>query len=125
MLEEGAGLGLAEDVVAHGRIETGEGAELIDPVRVREEAAVEDDVDVERQSVLVAEGDDVDPEVSRIAGAEQVAHAVAEPMHVQVARVDDDVGVGLQRFDRARSRSMAWARVPPSTAKGWRRRVSS
>ncbi len=60
LLEERLRVGLAEHVVAHGRVAAVERAQLLDPVRVREEAAVEDEVDVERQPVLVAEAHDAD-----------------------------------------------------------------
>ena len=60
LLEERLRVGLREHVVAHRRVAAGERAQLVDPVRVREEAAVEHEVDVERQAVLVAEAHDVD-----------------------------------------------------------------
>ena len=59
LVEELAGAGLLEHVVADGRVPTRERPQLLDPVRVREEAAVEHEVDVEREPVLVAERHDV------------------------------------------------------------------
>src|SRR5690606_28201437 len=49
---------LVEHVPADGLVEAGVGAQLVHPVRVGQEPAVEHDVDVERQAVLVPEGHD-------------------------------------------------------------------
>ena len=60
LVEELPGAALREHVVADGRVEPGERAQLLDPVRVRQEPAVEHEIDVEREPVLVAERHDVD-----------------------------------------------------------------
>src|SRR5436190_7304527 len=59
LVEEVARLRLAQHVVAHTPVFARQRTQLVDPVRIREKAAVEHEVDVERQSVLVTERDDV------------------------------------------------------------------
>ena len=54
-VEEGAGRLLAQDEVAHGLVEARQRAEVLDPVGVGQEPAVEDEIGVEGQAVLVAE----------------------------------------------------------------------
>src|SRR3954447_22849011 len=51
-LEERLGLGLVQDVVADVGVEPVERAQLVDPMGVGEEAAVDHVVDVERKAVL-------------------------------------------------------------------------
>src|SRR5689334_17448586 len=60
LVEELTRARLGEHVVTHGCVETGEGSQLLDPMRVGKEPAVEHEIDVEREPVLVAECDDVD-----------------------------------------------------------------
>src|SRR5580704_14412390 len=55
LLEERSGLGLPQHPFPHRIVEAAVGAELLDPERVRQEAAVEHDVDVEWDAVLVPE----------------------------------------------------------------------
>src|SRR3954451_15097128 len=78
LVEELARPALREHVVAHRRVASRERAQLIDPVRVGKEAAVEHEVDVEREPVLVPERHDVHLE-RRFRGVlrEQLAQAVA------------------------------------------------
>src|SRR5438067_518463 len=61
---------LLQYVVAHWVVEPGERAQIVDPMRVRQEATVEHHVDVERKTVLVAERDDADLQsgVDRVCG---------------------------------------------------------
>ena len=92
-------LRLAEDVVAHCLIAARERAKVVDPMRVREEAAVEHHVDVEREAVLVAERHHahLQPGVERVAG-EQLDDPGPQLVDVEIAGVDDDVGLLLQRL---------------------------
>ena len=79
-------VGLRQHVVADRRVEPGQRPQLVDPVRVRQEAAVEHEVDVEREAVLVAERHDVD--LQRAVGGvlgEELAQPVAQLVHVEVA----------------------------------------
>src|SRR3989440_8521094 len=57
--EELPGRLLPEHVAAYPAVQAGEGPELLHPVGVREEADIEDQVGVEGDAVLVAEGDHV------------------------------------------------------------------
>ncbi len=70
-------------------------------MRVREEAAVEDEVDVEGQAVLVPERHTFTciPSVARML-PEQLVQAIAQLVHVEVRRVDDEVGIALQWFEQ-------------------------
>ena len=95
--EELLGLGLLDHVVAHGRFQAGERAQLVDPVGVRKEAAVEDEVGVERHAVLVPERHDDGLHRRRVVAAEQLEQAIAELVHVEVGGVDDDVGAVAHR----------------------------
>ena len=105
LVEELGGVGLAEHVVAHLGVGPGERAQLLDPVRVREEAAVEHEVDVERQAVLVAERHDRRlQEVVDRALREELPEPVAQLVDVGVAGVDDEVGVALQPLEQRRVR---------------------
>jgi hypothetical protein len=69
-------------------------------VGVGEEAAVEHQVDVEGQPVLVAERHDVDPDGRGVVVAEELVDAVPELVHVEAAGVDDDIGVLLQGLEQ-------------------------
>ena len=68
---------------------------------VGQEAAVEHDVDVERQAVLVAEREHVDLHATaRIPGGEVAVESLPQLVDVQVAGVDDDVGFGPDRLEQ-------------------------
>jgi hypothetical protein len=95
-LHVAGGVLLGEHVVAHGRVAAGLRAQLGDPVRVGQEAHVQDHVGVQRQPVLEAEGADRDPQPGRLAAAEGGGDLASQLVDVQVAGVDDQVGVGPQ-----------------------------
>src|SRR3954451_12449211 len=101
LLEEGARLGLAEHGVTHTRIGASERAQLLDPVRVGQEAAVEHEVDVGREAVLVPERDDVRLQgTGGLVDVEQLAQPVAQLVHVELAGVEDDVGAALHVLEQ-------------------------
>jgi len=54
---------LPQDEVAHRLLETGERLEFGIPVRIGQEADIEDEIGLERDPVLEPEGDDVDAQV--------------------------------------------------------------
>ncbi len=54
------GLGPVEDVLPHRLVAAGKRTKLVHPMRVRQEPAVEDEVDVDREPVLVPEGHHAD-----------------------------------------------------------------
>ena len=86
LLEERRRHVLAEHVGPHVVVQAREGTEVLDPVGVRQEPAVQHDVDVEGQAVLVAERDHVD--VQLVLGQlvdEEVPQAVAQLVHVELA----------------------------------------
>jgi len=89
--QELVGNRLLQKEPANRCIAPGEGPKLVDPVRVRQEATVEDEVDVDRQAVLVAKAEDA--HLHRAAAA-----LIAEG--VDDAIVDDHVGFGLDDFER-------------------------
>ena len=116
---------LREHVVADGRVEPGQRTQLLDPVRVRKEAAVEHEIDVEREAVLVAERDDVDLECRVGAGLrEQLAQTVAQLVHVERRRVDAQIGLADERLEQ---RTLARDAVGDALGVdiGCRRRLSS
>ena len=118
LVEELARAALREHVVADRRVEAGERAELLDPVRIRQEPAVEHEVDVEREPVLVAERHDVDLQrrVGVVLG-EQLAQPVAQLVHVERRRVDAQVGFGHERLEQ---RALAGDAVADALAVGER-----
>ena len=95
-VEELLGAGLVEDVAGDLLVEAGEGAQLRDPVRVGQEAAVDDEVGVDRQAVLVAEGHDGGPQLGLLVAGELGVHLGAQLVHVQAGGVDHQVGVAAQ-----------------------------
>jgi hypothetical protein len=92
---------LRQHVVAHRGVAPGERPQLVDPVRVGQEPAVEHQVGVERQAVLVAERQqrDLHRRLVDLAG-EQGLDAPAQGVDVEVARVDHHVGLGLDGFEQ-------------------------
>ena len=101
LAEERPGLGLFHHVAPDLRVGPRQGPQRLDPVGVGQEPAVEDEVDVERQAVLEAEGDDAGLErVLGRAGGEQVPQPVPQLVDVEVRRVDDDVGLGPQGLEQ-------------------------
>ena len=93
LVQEVLGLGLGEDVVAHRRVEAAERAQLLDPERVGQEAAVEDHVDIEREPVLVTERHHRGLHGRRAAFvAERFEDAGAQLVGVELAGVDQQVG---------------------------------
>ncbi len=101
LFEEEAGLGLREHVLAHGLVDARERTQRFDPVRVRQEAAVEHEVDVEREAVLVAERHDarLQPDARGVVG-EARTQPFAQLVDVDVRRVDDDVGFAPQLLEQ-------------------------
>ena len=95
-VEELLGAGLVEDVAGHLLVEAGEGAQLRDPVRVGQEAAVHDQVGVDRQAVLEAEGHDGGPQLRLLVAGELGVHLGAQLVHVEAGGVDHQVGVAAQ-----------------------------
>ena len=85
--------GLAEDEVAHRLLQPGERLELRVPVRVGQEAHVEDEIGLERDAVLEPERHDVDPQ---LLGDRCARHDGEEPVlelaDREAARVDHVVG---------------------------------
>ena len=69
-------------------------------MRVGQEAGVEDEVDVEREAVLVAEGDDARLQPGLRLAREQVEQPVAQLVDVELGGVDDHVGLGLHRLEQ-------------------------
>jgi len=67
-------------------------AELLDEERVRQEAAVERDVGVRRQAVLVPERDERDRHRIGVGPLDQVAQRRAQLVHRERARIEDPVG---------------------------------
>src|SRR5512132_2392829 len=75
----------------------GERPELLDPVGVRKEPAVDHEVGVARGTVLVAERHEADLEaLLRGCVGERVPHAVAELVRRESGRVDDQVRVAAE-----------------------------
>ena len=74
-VEEGIGGGVGEGVGPDVGVEAAEGAQLLVPVRVGQEAHVEDQVRVAGQAVLVAEGGDRQVEAVGHAGRDQLLDA--------------------------------------------------
>ena len=68
------------------------GPQLVDPVRVGQEPAVEHGVGVDRHAVLEPERDDLDLHRVGLGVGEQVEQPLPELVDVELAGVDDDVG---------------------------------
>ena len=101
VVEERAGHRLAQDVVAHRLVEAGERAQLVDPERVGQEPAVEHEVGVEGQAVLVPERQQRRlHRRGRLVALEQVPHPPAQLVDVERGRVDDDVRRVLDRVEQ-------------------------
>src|SRR3954466_9559274 len=92
-VEELHGALLAQHVRGDVGVQPGAGAQLRDPVRVRQEPGVGDDVGVGREAVLVAEAREGHPHARFVRLAEQVAGHRGELVDVELRRVDDDVGL--------------------------------
>ena len=94
LLQEVRGLGVGEHVVAHRGIEPAERPQLLDPERIGQEAAVEDQVDIEREAELVAEGHH---RGLHGRGAALVAERLDDPraqlVRVQLSGVDEQIGL--------------------------------
>src|SRR5262249_34142 len=102
-----------------------ERAELLDPVRVRKEATVEDEVDVDGQAVLVPEGDDAGLDrADTVVDFEELVQAIAQFVHVEVGGVDHEVGPALRSSSNTRSAAMP-STTRSSDASGCLRRLSS
>src|SRR3954451_8443202 len=101
LVEERVRLRLRHHVLADRGVGAALRSQVLDPVRVRQEAAVEHEVDVERQAVLVAERHDAGLERGgAVALAEAGAEAVAQLVDVEVAGVDDEVGAPLELVEQ-------------------------
>ena len=101
LVEERRGLRLAEHEAAHLGIGTRERPQRLDPMGVREEATVEEEVDVHGDAVLVAERHEVGLEIARLRPprAEELPNPFTELMDVEIAGVDDDVRLSLQLLE--------------------------
>ena len=95
-VEELLGAGLVEDVRRHLLVQAGVRAQLRDPVRVGQEPHVHDQVGVDRQAVLEAEGHDGGPQLGLLLARELGVHLGAQLVHVQAGGVDHQVGVAAQ-----------------------------
>ncbi len=100
LFEERERLGLGQDVLAHRLVEPAEGPQLLDPEGVGEEAAVEDQVDVERDAVLVPERDDRGLHVLLLVVTEGLEDPRAQLVRVQLAGVDHEVGPLAYRLEQ-------------------------
>ena len=95
------GLGLAEHVLPHRGVGARPRAQLLHPVRVGEEAAVEHEVDVDRQAVLVPERHEAGLQrAGALLVAEDLAQAVAQLVHVELGGVDDQIGQAAQLVEQ-------------------------
>ena len=96
--EELLGLGLLEHVATDARVCAGTGPQALHPMGVREEPAVEHDVDVERDAVLVPERHDVRLQRRRhaLCPAEALAQSIAQLVHIEVRRVDHEIRLALE-----------------------------
>src|SRR4029453_10170964 len=95
-LEEVLGAGLLQHICADRWVKPGARAQLRYPVRVRQEPAVDHEVGVDRQAVLVAEGDHSRPKTALVLLAEHSIDLAPELVHVQHRRVDDDVSLSAE-----------------------------
>ena len=91
LLHETLGVGPAQHVIPYRFVEAGLGPELGDPVRVREKAHVEQQIDDPGHTALEPEGHDVDAHPTRRLVDEGMLDPSAEVVHAQFGRVDDDV----------------------------------
>src|SRR6476661_8253808 len=90
--QELVGALLPHDELADRRVPSGQGPQLGDPVRVGQEAHVEDDVGIERQAVLEPERHDGDAQLDAAVAREERGQLGAQLVHVEARAVDDDVG---------------------------------
>ncbi len=88
---------LAHHVIGHRRMLPGERAQLVDPMRVRQEAHVHHHVGVHRQAVLEAERLDRDAGRQIRIATECPLDAFPQAPHRQRGGVDDQVGGGAHR----------------------------
>ena len=97
--EKATSHGLPEDVLADRVGQAGQPAKLGDVEGVLHEADVEHEVGLERQSVLVAEADQLDRQLVGPAHRSELREQpLAELAQRQVRGVDDDVGIGADRL---------------------------
>src|SRR6266849_10405138 len=95
--EELLALRAAEHPGGHRGIRARLRAQLLDEERVRQEAAVERQVRIARQAVLVAERDQRDGHRARLGTRDEVAQRAAQLVHGERAGVEDAVGELAQR----------------------------
>ena len=97
-----AGFLLAEHVIANRRFQTGVGADILDIIRVGQEAHVEHQIAFARDAALIAEGHDFRAQGALILVAgEQVVHARAKLLGAQPAGGEHVIGAlaqGLKHF---------------------------
>lgn len=100
--EERSRIRLVQHVAPYLRIGPGERSQAFDPVRVRQESAIEEEVDVERDAVLVPEGHDVGLDLARRVGplAEELVEPVPQLVHIEVRGVDDEIGLTLELLEQ-------------------------
>src|SRR5437667_594336 len=91
-LQELLGLVAREDVLGHRRVGPGAVTELLDEEGIRQEAAVDREVGVARETVLVAEGHERHGHRAGPGAPDQLAERGAEFVNGERARVEDAVG---------------------------------
>src|SRR5262245_16975558 len=100
VLQELDRVGAREDVLGDRRVGAGSRTQLLHEERVRQEAAVEDEVGVGRQPVLVAERHQRDRHRARLGALETRAQRRTQLVHGERAGVDDAVGHAAQGAER-------------------------
>ena len=96
-LEELLGLVPGEDVLGDRGVRAGPVAQLLDEERVWQEPAVDGEVGVARQAVLVAEGHERDGHAAARDAIDEVAERGTELVHGEPTRVDDAIRDLTQR----------------------------
>jgi len=99
-IDEITSLWLLEDEGTHGLVQTTHWAEVFDPMGIREEAGVEDHVDVKRDPVLEAKGHQAGPHglVANLF-AEQFEDPTSELIAIELTGIEHDVGALSDHFE--------------------------
>src|SRR5262245_4536969 len=93
-------VGAFQHVRGHVRIHSGLGTQLLDEERVRQEAAVEHQVGVDREAVLVPERDQGDRQRAGVGRLEELSQRGPQLVHGEHARVDDARRLAAQLAQR-------------------------
>ena len=92
MLDERLGIRPAQHVIPHLLIETGLAPQLRHPVRVGQEADIEQEIHDPGHAPLETERYDVDSHpTSRLTLGERMLDVPTQVVHTEIARIDDDV----------------------------------